>query len=83
MTPREKAVELVNKFNPYVENWDFYNDTFLDHKIILNHCKKSALIVVDEIIKSGNILATELADGYIDEPFNNYWQEVKKEINSL
>lgn len=80
MTAKEKAIEIVNKFNPYVENWDYYND---DSNIILNNCKKCALICVEEIIKSGNALVNELADGYIDEHFNNYWQEVKIEINKL
>jgi hypothetical protein len=40
------------------------------------HCKECALIAVDEIINS-------VDDEHVSDIFNDYWQEVKQEINKL
>lgn len=69
MTPKEKAEELVNKYNSgsdllyWILNWI--------------QAKECALIAVDEILKD-----REEIDGMrvINDP---YWLEVKKEINNL
>jgi hypothetical protein len=70
MTPKEKAIELVDKFTiPYYEwdgdgyniNWD---ETFKNRK-------QCALIAVDEILKTNPYKA------------RNYWHEVKTEIEKL
>lgn len=62
-TPKEKAVELIDKFT-------YWNTSEAEREGI-----KSALSVVDEIIKS--TYWQYLIDGI------NYWQEVKNEINKL
>tara|TARA_R110000803_G_scaffold15626_3_gene43034 strand:+ start:1041 stop:1250 length:210 start_codon:yes stop_codon:yes gene_type:complete len=67
LTPKEKAKELVDRFNEHIE----YDTNFKDETI---KAKKRALICVDEVIndraKRGKINFT-------------YWQEVKQEINKL
>jgi hypothetical protein len=64
MTPKEKAIELVNKY------WDL-NLGWLK-------CCQCALIAVDEILD-----AIVIINEYDFEPLNQYWQEVKKEIENL
>jgi hypothetical protein len=67
MTPKEKAIELYEKF--------YYKiPTLLDEKILDCLAQECALIAVDEILKlcwNGNLKAQE------------YWQEVKQEICDL
>jgi hypothetical protein len=71
MTPQEKAKELVSKFTflSYPEsNEKFYNP------------KQCALIAVDEVLKY------QPYDVYTIEQcnnVNNYWQEVRQEIEKL
>jgi hypothetical protein len=74
MTPKEKAKELVFKYQNLVTIWDCYNDEPIEIKFRLEDMKKCALICVDEIIESeSNYFPNEI----------HYWQEVKKEINKL
>lgn len=71
MTPKEKAVELVNKY------LQVYNGR-------VPQAKQCALIAVDELIKhtiSVNTLPYNLQS--IDEDVQEYWQEVKPEIEKL
>ena len=70
MTPKEKAKELVEKYNPLVTTWDCYWDTERHKDDIVNDAKKCALIVVDEII-NGNF-----GDGYNHQ----FWEEVRLEL---
>ncbi len=71
MTPKEKAEELVNKFN-------YGNKHFL-----MPDAKQCALISVDEII---NCLDDDdlyiQGESNIDD-FVNYYEEVKQEIEKL
>lgn len=69
MTPKEKAIELVGKYQSCEVN-------FLEHAWVCpKGAKKCALIAVDEIVKSHTYgLSPEL---------KNYWQEVKQEIEKL
>jgi hypothetical protein len=60
MTPKEKAKELVDKYN-------FLKEIFMPS---IHEQKQCALIAVDEILNK---------DGYN----NDYWKEVKEEINKL
>lgn len=73
MTPKEKAKELVEKFN-------------LPTGMMSDEIKQCALICVDEIIESSPSLPL-LADSgvYGDDIALNaeYWKEVKKEIENL
>jgi hypothetical protein len=68
MTPKEKAAELVEKFNYLVLEKDFFGDN-IEHK----NSKRCAIIAVDEIL---NIRLL-----FFDE--KEYWQKVKKEIENL
>ena len=69
MTPKEKALELFDKFNN--------PDT--THYPYVHNAQQCALIAVDEIIKANpyEINKTDM-DSTID-----YWQEVKQEIEKL
>ena len=76
MEPREKAIELVDKFQKQI----FFEIT--DERLDIEEAKGCALIAVDEILKSfgtltnGNVFYTT---------FNaiEYYQEVRQEINNL
>jgi hypothetical protein len=76
MTPKEKAKELVNSFYNNAESRNKIGafDVHL-HKY---NCKKCALILVYELIDSE--LQYQWTKSY--EP-NDYWEEVKKEIQKL
>ena len=75
MTPKEKAEELVEKFECYVDyqgdNWSTEIDT------MLINAKKCALIAVSEIIKALRKNLPEIGLG------KGYWHSVKQEINKL
>ena len=82
MTPKEKAQELVDKFNN-VEIYISIEPTDIECQIKHTEgdaAKQCALIAVDEIIK----LLVDLSDGdftYIKEVM--YYQEVRQEIEKL
>jgi hypothetical protein len=76
MTPQEKANELVNKFMEY-SHTDFipYKGGYqMDSQI--ENAKQCALIAVDEIIQEMNSVM-------LPNPFKQYWQEVKQQIEQL
>jgi hypothetical protein len=70
MTPKEKAIELVERFREYshTEFISYRGGYQLDTQI--KNAKQCALIAVDEILNT-------------QTPFNCYWQEVKTEIEAL
>ncbi|CAB5218108.1 hypothetical protein UFOVP206_58 [uncultured Caudovirales phage] len=86
MTPKEKAKELMNRFNneyfPELKEYIIYQP--------LEESKRCALIAVDEIIKETPQLTPEetFIDGscgvdyFINDRFE-YWLEVKQEIEKL
>ena len=70
MTPKEKAINLIDKMSTYDRD-------------IHPHCthyiaKQCALISVDEMLKE----LESIDDGQTVIPYN-YWQEVKQEIEKL
>ena len=75
MTPKEKAIELYNKFFKTVPFLTAGCHPLDDY----NAAKQCALIAVDEII---NVL-TDINGIYNITPAITYWQEVKKEIEKL
>lgn len=90
MTPKEKAIELVAKFAPYMYCYMgsgmLSNDDY-DEKVVLTFAKSCALIAVDEIINSNPLSPYnggyyELASDRMDE-VKEYWEIVKKEIEQL
>jgi len=72
MTPKEKAKQLYNKFNPHCLVKNFYGDD-----VEVASTKQSALIAVDEIIN-----CTKNGLG-LTKYSKEYWQEVKQEIEKL
>ena len=69
MTPKEKAKELVDKFY-YIPN---SQGIFMMQDYQAKEC---ALIAVDEII-------LEMNSVMLPNPFKQYWQEVKQEIEKV
>ena len=81
MTPKEKAIELYNKFlNP---SGDTYLYGMLEHE----SAKECALIAVDEIIEATNMYQYGISNALEHIPSkivkHPYWQEVKQEIEAL
>jgi hypothetical protein len=81
MTPKEKAIELIDKYIPHtrvfheVLGWEDYIDS----------AKQCALIAVDEIYNGGlNLRYGAYLDEFEDKQnYYSYWEDVKKEINQL
>lgn len=69
MNPRQAADDLMTSFNSIFENDEgqFYESDV--NRVV----KKSALLAVDKILGVNGA-------GY--SPFNDYWNEVKTEINN-
>jgi hypothetical protein len=74
MTPKEKAEELILKFEQYSDSAD-------EHGFAI----KCALIAVDEIIKSSPARSpiNDSSDFMPHFKAVKYWQEVKQEIEKL
>jgi hypothetical protein len=70
MTPKEKAVELVQKFRIHQPVWEVEEDSI-----------QCALIAVDEILWE-IIKYADNSREYVVEN-SNYWEEVKQEIQKL
>lgn len=74
MTPKEKAIELVDKYNNSIMS-------FLSDNMKYQNAIKCALIAVDEIIKT-DMLIDE--DTFVETPsYLQYWKEVKQELEKL
>ena len=73
MTPKEKAIELIDKFK--------LKQNFFTNSFIKTTAKQCALIAVDEILKLEN------NNGYYFDGTNvtsiSFWAEVKQEIEKL
>lgn len=72
MTPKEKAIDLVNKF------YSRYNNV-RKNKTFSVEQKRMAIIAVDEILNIYQIKNAKF-DFY---EVRNYWQEVKTELEKL
>jgi len=74
MTPKEKAKELVEKYDTTL--------TYLESK---SKAKECALIAVDEIYNGGlNLRYGAYLDEFEDKQnYYSYWEDVKQEINNL
>jgi len=68
MTPKEKANELVHKYN---------NNEQLYYLITVYHAIECAIIAVDELLNDCD------ASSPFEEKRINYWQEVKEELIKL
>jgi hypothetical protein len=75
MTRKEKAEKLVKNYINVVPQ-DFGG---MDKDL----AKQCALIAVDEILNAINVNTGNAAQGRLIQSLNNYWQEVKQEIEKL
>ena len=73
MTPKEKAKELLEKFED-IKTLHFWAEYENNNILLINQAKICALIAVDEILKT-------IGDKIFSE--YEYWQEVKQEIELL
>jgi hypothetical protein len=71
MNPKQKAVELVQRFidEAYAETTE---------QLYTPVAKNAALIAVDEMLGLGAMVGSDLSD-----LFYIYWEEVKQEIENL
>ena len=76
MTPKEKALELFNKYATYVVMW------VGGVEVERQNCKQCALIAVDQIILE-QCKSSELKDPRYQDERIRYWNEVKQEIEKL
>lgn len=76
ITPKEKAIEIVNGLIPFA-NYHPDNSSMRRTQEQLDNAKSSAHVVID------SILNTLDADDYYDAPFFEFWTEVKKEIDKI
>ncbi len=73
MTPKEKALELVDKFIEFTQDWDardgYINDEF--------RAKECALIAVNEVIEALH------EHHWQNRLIIDYWEEVKHELEKI
>lgn len=82
MTPKEKAIELVDKFVDFVNCWD--NNGEANYTQAYEYAKQCALIAVDETIRTLNEDIRDIdVRGNILLDLIDYWREVKTEIEKL
>jgi hypothetical protein len=79
MTPKEKAKELTEKFNN-INNAIF---RLLRKPVINSISKQCALIAVDELIRVFDEDFDDYRSYYNYHTADEYWQEVKNEIEKL
>jgi len=84
MTPQEKAEQMVGKFSILI-NYDFVTDLKWHdpnsedrNRRVKKDAKKCALAALELIIEQNNVWIMQTGKGT-----NNYWQEVKQEIENL
>ena len=84
MKPKEKAEEMVMKFSILL-NYDFVTDLRWHdpnsedrNRRVKKDAKKCALAALDLIVEQNNVWINQTAKGT-----NNYWNEVKAEINNI
>ena len=75
MTPKEKAIELINKMNNVDLNCA--NESMC---MLYSHALKCALIAVDEIINQYNSGMFDYK--ILNKEESDYWNEVKTEIET-
>ena len=86
MTPKEKAEDLVSRFIIYTNLFNPDNPNNNGWEKDIDSAKQCALIAVDEIMESNADFAFSLNmwgdnQSYVD--CENYWNEVKTEIEKL
>jgi hypothetical protein len=80
MTPKEKAKELVDKYQYAVR----FDESETQYFANMHSVKECALIAVDEIIKSKPTYTSAIFQGsFLTSDNTDYWEEVKQEIQLL
>jgi hypothetical protein len=74
MTPKEKAIELVNK---YLRTYPIYDNPTVVISYTTNEAKQCALIAVDEILRSHHNLYG------VNNKEVKFYSEVQQEIEKL
>jgi hypothetical protein len=74
MRPKEKAIEIYDKFEEH-STYSFNENKELSSK---HHAKQCALIALNEIIQAIRYTEAKKDYGYV-----GYWNEVKQEIEKL
>jgi hypothetical protein len=74
MTPKEKAIELIDKFK--------LKHKFFTNSFIKTTAKQCALISVDEILNGYEFDSLDIKHKRIMDNIN-YWDKVKQEIENL
>jgi len=74
MTPKEKAIEIVDKFIEHTVEWDQVTEYAFDSEY---HAKQCALIAVDQIFEALD------EHHWQNRNVTEYYTEVKQEINNL
>jgi hypothetical protein len=77
MTPKEKALELVNKY------YNLLNPNFPITDVLFKDCCKCVLIAVKEIINIVPYEDNDKAKWISYEQTIRYWKEVEQEIINL
>lgn len=79
MTPKEKAEELINKFNPVSRIYP----TFVEGEFVLtNDAKECALIAVNEILENFG-LSFNGPKFYVSYEASKFYEDVRNEIKKL
>jgi hypothetical protein len=71
MKPQQKAKQLFYKMYQEIKGSDQYDQNYTAYKC--------SLIVIDEVLTNIN----DTFQGFLDADLVAYWQQVKKEMNSL
>jgi uncharacterized protein YajQ (UPF0234 family) len=79
MTPKEKAKELVERYD-FISTHDGLD--IMDEELTMLDRKQCALIAVDEIMYNNLMEYPQHSIIYAPHK-NDYWQEVKQEIENL
>ena len=79
MTPKEKAINLADKFMLRI----VFNIKQNIEVSVIESAKQCALIAVEEILNSNPSYEDYGGNGWIIIDNSEYWKEVKEEINKL
>ena len=84
-TPKEKAIELINKFNPHV--YCYVGSSFLtgdvSPRVMFRNAKNCALIALDEILNIGAAWFDPGANPEDKSSTIEYWESVQSEVKTL
>jgi hypothetical protein len=89
MTPQEKAQELVNKYYQLAESIEWTDkETSVKAEKFNDELGTDVLRYWNELAKQSALVAVEEVMVYLDQimlpnPFKQYWEEVKHEIEKL